>query len=65
MCIVYTGDEKIPLSDADRGMLNGWKMVPIPPTDDGNWIIVDDRSDKKTGWARASALMLAETSRRH
>jgi hypothetical protein len=63
--IVYTRDEKIPLADNDRGMMNGWKMVPIPPTADGDWVAVDTRSDKRTGWARASALMLVEPSRRH
>jgi hypothetical protein len=52
MCIVYTADERIPLADNDRGMKNGWRCIPVPPDDSGDWIIADDRSDKKTGWAR-------------
>jgi hypothetical protein len=57
MCeIIYTTDERVPLSDADRGMMNGWRCIPVPPDDSGDWVPVDTRSDKKTGWARASAL---------
>ena len=56
MCIVYTADERIPLSDDDRGMENGWRCIPVPPTGDGNWVVVDDRSDQKTGWMRRSEL---------
>jgi hypothetical protein len=40
------------LSDDDRDMENGWRMIPVPPTGDGGWIIVDDCSDRKTGWVR-------------
>ena len=50
--IIYTADIEIPLSDDDRGMECGWRMIPVPPTDDGNWIIIDSQSDRKTGWAR-------------
>jgi hypothetical protein len=61
--IVYTCDEKIPLSDADRGMANGWRMIPVPPTDDCDWIAVDNRSDRKTGWLRRSQMDAAGLSR--
>jgi hypothetical protein len=64
--IVYTRDERVPLSADDRAMLNGWRCVPVPPTDDNGWIITDDRSDKATGWCRKSQIIIGETvSRRH
>jgi hypothetical protein len=63
--IIYTADLKVPLSADDPGMENSWRMVPMAPTSDPDWVAVDTRSAKRTGWARASALMLAETSRRH
>jgi hypothetical protein len=47
-----TRDERVPLSDDDREMENGWRMIPVPPTDDGDWFIVDDSSDRRTTWAR-------------
>jgi hypothetical protein len=54
MCkVIYTADERIPLADDDRGMENGWRCIPIPPTDDEGWIIVDDRSDRKPDGAAA------------
>jgi hypothetical protein len=58
--IIYTPDERIPLSDADRGMRDGWRMIPIPPADDPDLVIVDDRSDKKSGWMRRSQMPGAE-----
>jgi hypothetical protein len=63
--IIYTCDEKIPLSSDDRDMANGWRMIPIPPTADGDWIIADGTSDKKTGWCRCSQMFDAEVRRRH
>jgi hypothetical protein len=64
--VVYTRDEKVPLSDDDREMECGWRMVPIPPTCDGDWIIVDERSDRATGWVRRSQIVVPEAvSRRH
>jgi hypothetical protein len=46
-------------------MENGWRMIPIPPTDDNGWVIVDDRSDRKTGWRRRSQTFDAAGLRRH
>jgi hypothetical protein len=47
-----TRDERIPLSDDDREMENGWRNIPIPPTDDPCWFILDDSRDYKTEWGR-------------
>jgi hypothetical protein len=48
--IIYTRDAVIPLSDDDREMAHSWKCVPVPPDASGNWIVVDDKPDAKTGW---------------
>jgi hypothetical protein len=61
--IIYTRDVAVPLSDDDRDMENGWRMIPVPPTGDGGWIIVDDCSDRKTGWVRRK--QINETVSRH
>jgi hypothetical protein len=50
---VITCDARIPLSDDDREMECGWRCIPIPPTDDPHWFILDDSSDHKTVWGRA------------
>jgi hypothetical protein len=47
-----TRDAKVPLSDDDREMEKGWRCIPIPPTDDGDWFILDDSRDRKTEWGR-------------
>jgi hypothetical protein len=47
--IVYTRDERVPLSDDDPEMEDGWRCVPVPP-DHRDWVIVDSSSDRKTGW---------------
>jgi len=47
-----TRDSKVPLSADDPEMENGWRCIPIPPTDDPNWFILDSSSDKKTIWGR-------------
>jgi hypothetical protein len=54
--VVYTRDERVPLSDNDRQMEHGWRCVPIPPTADSIWVIVDNTPDNKTGWARRDKL---------
>lgn len=50
--IVYTRDECVPLDPDDPEMEHSWRCVPVPPTDDGGWIIVDNSKDYKTGWMR-------------
>jgi hypothetical protein len=50
--VVYTRDERVPLSDDDLEMENGWRCIPIPPTDDGGWFIIDNSKDYKIGWCR-------------
>jgi hypothetical protein len=50
--VVYTRDARVPLSDDDREMLNCWQCIPIPPTNDGGWFIIDNSKDRKTGWCR-------------
>jgi hypothetical protein len=48
----YTRDEVVPLSDDDPQMECGWRCIPVPPTNDGGWVIFDDTRDYKTGWIR-------------
>jgi hypothetical protein len=48
----YMRDAKVPLSDDDREMENSWRCIPVPPTDDDDWTIVDASKDYKTGWRR-------------
>jgi hypothetical protein len=50
---VKTRDARVPMSADDPDMRNGWKAVPIPPTDDPAWFIVDGVThDYKTVWGR-------------
>jgi hypothetical protein len=44
----YTRDAKVPLSNDDREMDDGWQCMP--PAADGGWVIVDASKDNKTGW---------------
>jgi hypothetical protein len=50
--IVQTADLKVPLSVDDREMNDCWKMLPIAPTCDPAWFILDSSNDKSTKWAR-------------
>jgi hypothetical protein len=50
--IIYTRDARVPFSDDDREMEHSWRCIPVPPTADDEWIIVDDSKDYKTGWIR-------------
>jgi hypothetical protein len=44
-------------SDDDRAMQNGWRMIPVPPTDEpGCWVAVDNTKDEKTAWVRRDKL---------
>ena len=45
-------DVKIPLSADDPNMDCGWACIPIPPTNDARWFILDSSHDRKTTWAR-------------
>ena len=47
-----TRDVRVPLSEDDLEMENGWRCIPIPPTDDDDWFILDDSKDYKTVWGR-------------
>jgi hypothetical protein len=47
-----TRDVKVPLSADDPTMEHSWCCVPIRPTDDPNWFIIDSSSDRKTVWGR-------------
>lgn len=51
-----TRDYKVPLSDDDPDMNNGWRCIPMPPTNrDGEgdgWFIIDSSGDKRTEWGR-------------
>jgi hypothetical protein len=47
-----TRDALVPISDDDREMHDGWRCIPVPPTIDDAWFIVDDWHDRKTVWGR-------------
>jgi hypothetical protein len=47
-----TRDAVIPYSADDPDMRDGWRCIPIRPTDDPGWFIIDDSRDYKTVWAR-------------
>jgi hypothetical protein len=57
--VVYTRDEKVPLSDDDRDMQHSWRCIPVPPDERGIWVIADNTHDRKTGWRRADAIVEA------
>jgi hypothetical protein len=44
-----TRHARVPFSDDDPEMENGWRCIPIPPTDDGCWFILDSSRDYKNG----------------
>jgi hypothetical protein len=41
--IEITRDAVIPFSANDPDMLDGWRCIPIPPTADPGWFIIDDK----------------------
>jgi hypothetical protein len=47
-----TRDAKIPLSADDPEMEHSWCCVPVPPTADPCWFILDSSHDRKTRWGR-------------
>jgi hypothetical protein len=47
-----TRDAKVPRSADDPDMETGWQGIPIPPTDDPAWFILDTSRDYKTEWGR-------------
>jgi hypothetical protein len=47
-----TRDVKVPYSADDPEMEDGWRCIPIPPTADDDWFILDDSNDRKTEWGR-------------
>jgi hypothetical protein len=42
----------VPLSDDDREMEHSWACVPIRPTHDDSWFIIDSSHDRWTTWGR-------------
>jgi hypothetical protein len=48
---VITRDERVPLSVDDPEMQNGWHSIPMPPTHDEGWFVLEVR-DYKTVWGR-------------
>jgi hypothetical protein len=42
----------VPISAADLDMDEGWRCIPVPPTEDPSWEIFDRGKDRKTGWRR-------------
>ena len=47
-----TRDAVVPVCDDDREMRDGWRCIPVPPTLEGDWFIIDDSNDWKTVWGR-------------
>jgi hypothetical protein len=45
-------DVKVPLSADDPEMDSGWCCVPVRPTADDGWFILDSSHDCKTVWGR-------------
>jgi len=43
-----TRDAKVPYSADDPEMENGWRCIPIRPTADDAWFILDSSRDYKT-----------------
>jgi hypothetical protein len=48
----WTRDAKVPLSADDPEMNCGWVCIPVRPTADDGWTIIDSSRDRKTRWAR-------------
>jgi hypothetical protein len=49
---VITRDVRVPLSDDDREMEHSWRCIPVPPSDDPNWFVLDSSRGYKTVWGR-------------
>jgi hypothetical protein len=49
--LATTCDLKVPISADDLAMENCWRMMPVAPTCDPRWFIVDSSDDKRTTWA--------------
>jgi len=47
-----TRDAQVPISAEDPDMLEGWRCIPVPPSEDPRWQIHDTRHDHKTTWRR-------------
>jgi len=47
-----TRDAVVPRSADDLEMEHGWRCIPIPPTTDPSWFILDNSSDRNTKWGR-------------
>ena len=52
----YTRDARIPLVAGDDDWIYGFRCIPLPPTNDGDWVIFDTSKDYKTGWMRVRYL---------
>jgi hypothetical protein len=50
--VVHTRDFHAPLSDDDREMMHSFRCIPVPPTDDADWFILDSSHDRRTTWGR-------------
>jgi hypothetical protein len=48
----YTRDHRCPRVAGDDEWLYGWQCIPLRPTNDWDWYIVDTSGDKRTGWER-------------
>ena len=47
-----TRDDRVPLYADDPEMFCGWRCVPVPPSPDPRWFIIDSSHDRRTEWGR-------------
>jgi hypothetical protein len=47
-----TRDAKIPLSHDDREMEHSWRCIPVKPTNDPGWFVIDSSRKRSTVWGR-------------
>jgi hypothetical protein len=52
----YTRDAIIPRVAGDDEHMYGYRCIPLPPTNDGDWIVFDSSRKRTTGWQRVREL---------
>jgi hypothetical protein len=50
--VKYTRDARVPLVAGDDDLEYGWQCIPLPPSLDDGWEIIDTSKDYRTGWRR-------------
>jgi hypothetical protein len=47
-----TRDARVPRSDDDREMEHSWRCIPVRPTADDDWFVLDSSHNRSTTWGR-------------